>query len=85
MGQDTNIKYITPQMCFDYLLAQKLGIEVPHKVVTGINKGQIKKQIRELKAVRDKALKDKDRAELKRVRRKLHRLRRRLRKAIHLT
>ena len=64
------------------LLADKLGIEKPHKVVVGIDKAKIKAEIRRLKKLRDKAIADKDRMELKSVRRMLHRQRHKLHKAI---
>ena len=67
------------------VLSEKLGIERPHKVVVGVNKGKIKAQIRALKKQRDQALESKDRAEVKKIRRNLHRLRHRLRKAVRLT
>lgn len=62
-------------------LADRMGIEEPHKVIVGIDKLQIKDQIRALKQERGQAREAKDRAKLKIVRRKIHRLRRRLRKA----
>lgn len=59
-------------------LADKLGIEKeaakakPSKKKAR-GKGAIKKRIRELKALRDKALEEKDGETLKKVRRQLHR------------
>ena len=67
------------------LLADKMGIEKPHKVVVGIDKKTIKAGIRALKKERDKALEAKDHAELKKVRRKLSRLRRKLHRAMKVT
>ncbi|MCK4304241.1 MAG: hypothetical protein KAY24_08370 [Candidatus Eisenbacteria sp.] len=64
------------------LLADKLGIEKPHKVVVGIDKVKIKAEIRELKKLRDKAIEGKDRMEFKKVRRMLHHQRHKLHKAI---
>lgn len=66
------------------LLAEKLAIEKPHAVVGGVDKAVIKKQIAELKKVRNEALQSKDRAKLVATRRKLHRLRRTLRKAVKI-
>lgn len=63
------------------LLAQKMGIERPHKVVTGIDKTQVRTRIRALKQQRDQALAAHDSAELKKQRRAIHRLKRRLRRA----
>jgi hypothetical protein len=63
------------------LLADKLGIEKPHLVASGIGKRNVKAKIRELKVERDKALAAKDSVQLKRVRRRMHRLRHKLRKA----
>jgi hypothetical protein len=65
-------------------LAEKLGIEQPHKVVTGIDKSAIKAEIRGLKKVRDAAIEAKDREKLHDTRRQLHRLRRNLRKATRI-
>ncbi len=67
------------------LLADKLGIEKPHKAVVGIDKATIKTGMKELKKVRDSALAEKDRAKLKTTRREMHRLRRQLRKAMKIT
>lgn len=52
-----------------------------HHDVVGIDKGAVKKQIRELKAKRDEALNAHNRKELKTVRREIHRLKRTLRRA----
>jgi len=63
------------------LLAEKLDIEKPHKTVaTGLGKGALKAQIRDLKELRQQALEAKDHAELKKHRRAIHRLKRRLRR-----
>ena len=63
------------------VLARKKGIEIPHKVVVGVDKASIKARMRELKKVRDAALDAKDHTQLHRTRRKLHRLRHQLRRA----
>ena len=52
-----------------------------HHDVVGIDKGAIKRQIRELKHQRDAALEAHDHDELRRVRRHIHRLKRRIRRA----
>jgi hypothetical protein len=52
-----------------------------HHDVVGIDNAGIKKQIRELKNLRDAALEAHDHAELRRVRRHIHRLKRRIRRA----
>ena len=67
------------------VLARKKGIEIPHKVVVGLDKPAIKAQIRELKKARDAALSAKDAEQLRRTRRKLHRLRHHLRRSITVT
>lgn len=67
------------------LLAAKLGIEKPHKVVVGLDKTAIKGRIRDLKTRRDAAMTGGDDALRNRHRREIHRLRRRLRKAANLT
>jgi hypothetical protein len=67
------------------LLADKLEIERPHKVVAGIDKAEIKAQIRALKLKRDTALEAHDHAELKKQRRAIHNLKRKLRRAMSLT
>lgn len=59
-----------------------LGIDPhEHKTAKGINKGEIKSQIRELKMERDKALEAKDHGKLKEVRRQIHQLKHKLRRA----
>jgi hypothetical protein len=67
------------------VLARKKGIEIPHKVVVGVDKAAIKARIRELKKTRDAALSAKDSEQLRRTRRKLHRLRHHLRRASTVT
>ena len=67
------------------VLAEALGIERPHKVITGLDKGALKAEIRELKTQREQALADGDKEGLRRSRRKIHRLKRRLRRAARLT
>jgi hypothetical protein len=63
-------------------LCKVLGIEMhEHHDVVGLNKAEIKAQIKELKGKRDKALADHDHAELKMVRRKIHNLKRQIHKA----
>jgi hypothetical protein len=52
-----------------------------HHEVVGIDKGAIKRQIRELKRQRNAALEVHDHDQLKRVRRHIHRLKRRIRRA----
>ncbi|HSH68700.1 MAG: hypothetical protein P1P84_22235 [Deferrisomatales bacterium] len=63
------------------LLAAKLGVAVPSKVVLGVDKASLKSQIRACKVQRDAAIRDRDRARIKDTRRQLHRLRRSLRRA----
>jgi len=53
-----------------------------HHQVVGIDKGAVKKRIRELKMERDKALEENNKSELKRLRRKIHTLKRKLRRAM---
>jgi hypothetical protein len=67
------------------LMAERLGIEKPTKKVHGIDKGQIKAQIRELKVKRQAALEAQDSGELKKQRRAIHRLKRKLRRAMDLS
>lgn len=66
-------------------LAAKLGIERPHKVVTGVDKPTIRGKIKKLKELRAEALAAHDGATLKKRRRAIHRLKRRLRKAAAIT
>ena len=63
------------------LLAAKLGVVAPHKVVHGVDKATLKAQIRACKTQRAAAIQGQDRAQLKEIRRQLHQLRRSLRKA----
>ncbi len=64
------------------VICEALGIEMhAHHEVVGINKGEIKAQIKALKADRDTALEAHDHEGLKLVRRKIHRLKRMLHKA----
>lgn len=73
------------QMNKDHLLeaiCKALDIEMhEHHKVVGIDKGKIKKQIRELKKKRDKALADKDHDTLKKVRKEIKNLKTELRRA----
>ena len=63
------------------LLADRLGIEHPHKhVQAGLGKRAIKAHIRQLKAARLDALERHDPEALKEARRAIHRRKRRLRK-----
>lgn len=68
------------------MLAEKLGIEKPHKhVEAGLGKRAIKAEIRDLKVKRQAALEAKDSAELKRYRRLIHRKKRKLRRMMSLS
>ena len=67
------------------VLAKKLNIDVPHKMVVGVDKSALKGRIRELRNVRAEALAAKDQKRLRRVRQALHRLRHQLRRAIKVT
>ena len=68
------------------LLAEKLGIEKPHKhVAAGLGKRAIKAEIRDLKVKREAALEAKESAELKKYRRLIHRRKRRLRRLMQLS
>ena len=67
------------------LLSEAMGVEKPHKVVTGLDKGDIKARLRDLKAKREAALEAGDKRDLHRRRRQIHRLKRTLRKAAKLT
>jgi hypothetical protein len=63
-------------------VCQHLKIQMhEHHDVVGIDKGALKRQIRELKHQRDAALEAQDHDELRRVRRHIHRLKRRIRRA----
>jgi 16S rRNA C967 or C1407 C5-methylase (RsmB/RsmF family) len=67
-------------------LADKLGIEKPHKhVAAGLGKRKIKAKIRELKVKREAALEAKDSDELKKYRRLIHREKRKLRRMMQLS
>jgi len=64
-------------------LCNALGIEThAHHIAVGINKSEIKTQIRKLKVDREVALKGKNYEQLKDVRHKIKLLKRKLRKAI---
>lgn len=64
-------------------ICKALGIDPhEHHHVEGINKGKIKKQIKQLKEKRDEAIAAHDHVELKAIRRQIHRLKRDLRKAM---
>jgi len=65
-------------------LAHKLGIEIPHRVATGIDKTTIKKEIRALKKVRDEAVAAKDHPKAHDTRRKIHHLQHKLRRAVRV-
>jgi len=68
------------------MLADKLGIEKPHKhVEAGLGKRAIKAQIRELKVKRQAALEAREYDELKRYRRLIHRRKRKLRRLMNLS
>ena len=73
------------QMNKDHLLeaiCTALGIEMhEHHEVVGINKSEIKKQIRAMKKKRDKALEDKDHDTLIKVRKEIKTLKTELRRA----
>jgi hypothetical protein len=63
-------------------LCEALGIEShAHHQVVGLDKAQIKAEIRKLKSQRTAALEKKDYATLKTLRRKIHDLKRTIRKA----
>jgi len=64
-------------------LCLALGIEAhKHHVAVGINKSQIKGEIKKLKTKRDTALGAKNHAEYKKILREIHRLKNKLRQAI---
>ena len=73
------------QMNKDHLLqalCKALGIEMHvHHEVVGIDKSSIKKQIKELKVERDKALEAHDHKQLKVVRRQIKKLKQKIRRA----
>jgi DNA polymerase/3'-5' exonuclease PolX len=65
-----------------HALCQVFGVdEHVHHEVVGVDKGNIKAKIRELKKQRDAALEADDLAQLKHVRKRIKRLKRRIRKA----
>lgn len=66
------------------LVADREGIEKPHKIIVGINKPMIKAELKTLKQQRDTAIASHDRPTLKYVRRKMHRARRQLHKAARM-
>ncbi len=64
-------------------LCQALGIEThKHHAVVGVNKGQIKSEIRSLKKKRDAALAGKDKKHYREILRQIHHLKNKLRNAI---
>jgi len=64
------------------LICKHLNIQMhEHHDVVGVNKGSIKRQIRELKHQRDAALEAHDQEQLRRVRRHIHKLKRQIRRA----
>ena len=68
------------------LLAEKMGIEKPHKhVAAGLGKRAIRAEIKELKIKRVAALEAKDGGELKKYRRLIHRQKRKLRRLMQLS
>lgn len=74
------------QMNKDHLLeslchALNIDMFVHHEVV-GVDKARIKREIRRLKKKRDRLIREKDKKELKNVRRRIHDLKRKLRKAM---
>jgi len=73
------------QMNKDHLLqalCKAIGIELHvHHDVVGIDKASIKKQIKELKVERDKALEAHDHKQLKDVRRQIKKLKHKIRRA----
>jgi hypothetical protein len=66
------------------VVAEAMGIEKPHLVVEGINKGKIKKRIRALRSDVQAAIEAKDRTLTRRKRTQIRRLKRRIRRAAHL-
>ena len=63
------------------IMADHLGVQRPRRVITGIQKGQLKQEIRALKKEREKVLEAHDAKELKRIRRAIHKRKRTLRQA----
>ena len=84
--EDEAVKGYT-QLNKEHLLAAlctalKIDTHTRHKIkAAGINKAEIKSQMKDLKKQRDVALEAHDHAQLKSVRRQMHGLRRSLRKA----
>lgn len=71
-----NKEHLLPAVC------KALGIDTHgHHQVVGVDKTTIKKRLRELKGVRQKALEARDHQQLKQVRREIHHLKRRVRAA----
>ncbi len=65
-----------------HAICTALGVvEHEHHEVVGIDKTQVKRRIRALKAERDAALRAHDHDELKRIRRRIRLLKRRIRRA----
>ena len=63
-------------------LCKALGIDMhKHHQVVGINKTEIKAQIKQLKKKRDEALAAHDHSELKTIRRQIHHLKRQIHRA----
>ncbi len=67
------------------IVAKAMGIDKPHLVVEGIDKGAIKKRIRELRAQVTTAIAAKDGPLTRRKRRQIHSLKRKMHRAGHLT
>jgi len=64
-------------------LCKVLGVETHvHHEVVGVNKSELKVQIRALKLERATAIQKKDYAQLESIRDKIHKLKRRIRKSI---
>jgi protein-arginine kinase activator protein McsA len=64
-------------------LCKILGVEAHvHHEVVGVNKSELKAQIRALKLERATAIQKKDYAQLESIRDKIHKLKRRIRKSI---
>lgn len=71
-----NKEHLLVQLC----KAFNIDTHEHHKVV-GIDKTQVKTQIKELKAKRDAALESHDSTQLKTIRREIHRLKRQIHRA----
>lgn len=68
------------------MLAEKMGIDKPHKhVAAGLGKRAIKAEIRDLKVKRQAALEAGDSDTLKNSRRQIHRRKRKLRRLMQLS